>query len=181
MTKLLDEAAIHSYRDAGFHTEGSIAAGTLGAASLALMLLVFRPDYGRLAELPEAFPDARLSAFTATADAVTRQDIVERLFGGRARAFVAGFDRPNLQINIAPRTSAARQIDGLLDRHSGRSGIVYTLSRKKAERTAQRLFSNGRTALPYHAGMEQTVRDRHQDRFLAEDGVVMVLKFRGSK
>ena len=134
----------------------------------------FRPDYGRLAELPEAFPNARLSAFTATADAVTRQDIVERLFGGRARAFVAGFDRPNLQINIAPRTSAARQIDGLLDRHSGRSGIVYTLSRKEAERTAQRLFSNGRTALPYHAGMEQTVRDRHQDRFLAEDGVVMV-------
>ena len=134
----------------------------------------FRPDYRRLAELPEHFPDARLSAFTATADAVTRQDIVERLFGGRAKVFVAGFDRPNLQIGIAPRNSAPRQIDNLLDRHSGQSGIVYTLSRKEAERTAQRLSSGGRTALPYHAGMDQAVRDRHQDRFLAEDGVIVV-------
>ena len=134
----------------------------------------FRPDYRRLSELPEHFPDARLSAFTATADAVTRQDIVERLFGGRAKIFVAGFDRPNLQIGIAPRNSAARQIDALLDRHPGRSGIVYTLSRKEAERTAQRLSSGGRTVLPYHAGMDQAVRDRNQDRFLTEDGVVMV-------
>ena len=133
----------------------------------------FRPDYRRLAELPEHFPDARLSAFTATADAVTRQDIVERLFGGRARTFVAGFDRPNLQIGIAPRNSAARQIDAVLDRHPGRSGIVYTLSRKEAERTAQRLSSHERTALPYHAGMDQIVRDRNQDRFLTEDGIVM--------
>ena len=134
----------------------------------------FRPDYRRLAELPDHFPDARLSAFTATADALTRKDIVERLFAGRARVFVAGFDRPNLQIGIAPRSSAPRQIDALLDRHSGRSGIVYTLSRKEAERTAQRLSSNGRTALPYHAGMDHAVRDRHQDRFLTEDGVIVV-------
>ena len=134
----------------------------------------FRPDYRRLAELPEHFPDARLSAFTATADAITRQDIVERLFGGRAKVFVAGFDRPNLQIGMAPRNSASRQIDGLLDRHSGQSGIVYALSRKEAERTAQRLSSDGRTALPYHAGMDQAVRDRHQDRFLSEEGVIMV-------
>ncbi len=134
----------------------------------------FRPDYGRLAELRQHFPDARLSAFTATADAVTRKDIVERLFGGRAKVFVAGFDRPNLQIGMAPRSSGTRQIDGLLNRHAGRSGIVYTLSRKEAERTAQRLSISGRTALPYHAGMDQAVRDRHQDRFLAEDGVIVV-------
>ncbi|MDE0623718.1 MAG: RecQ family ATP-dependent DNA helicase [Bryobacterales bacterium] len=134
----------------------------------------FRPDYRRLAELPEHFPNARLSAFTATADTVTRQDIIERLFGGRARVFVAGFDRPNLQIGIAPRNSAPRQIEALLDRHPRRSGIVYTLSRKEAERTAQRLSSPERTALPYHAGMDQAVRDRNQDRFLTEDGVVMV-------
>ena len=134
----------------------------------------FRPDYRRLAELPEHFPDSRLSAFTATADAVTREDIVERLFGGRARVFVAGFDRPNLQIGIAPRNSAPRQIDSLLNRHSGQSGIVYTLSRKEAERTAERLSSDGRIALPYHAGMDQAIRDRHQDRFLSEDGVIVV-------
>ncbi len=133
----------------------------------------FRPDYRRLAELPERFPDARIGAFTATADAVTRDDIVERLFGGRAKVFVAGFDRPNLQIGIAPRRSAARQVDDLLDRHAGQSGIVYTLSRKEAERTAQRLSADGRNALPYHAGMEQAARDRHQDRFLAEDGVIV--------
>ena len=134
----------------------------------------FRPDYRRLAELPEHFPDARLSAFTATADAVTRQDIVERLFGGEAKVFVAGFDRPNLQIGIAPRSSAPQQIAGLLDRHPGQSGIVYTLSRKEAERTAERLSANGHTALPYHAGMDHAIRDRHQDRFLTEDGVIMV-------
>ena len=134
----------------------------------------FRPDYRRLAELPERFPDARLSAFTATADAITRQDIVERLFGGRAKVFVAGFDRPNLQIGIAPRKSAGRQLDSLLDRYNGASGIVYTLSRKAAEQTATRLSAAGRIALPYHAGMEQTDRDRNQDRFLTEDGVIMV-------
>ena len=134
----------------------------------------FRPDYRRLAELPGRFPDARFSAFTATADAITRQDIVERLFGGRAKVFVAGFDRPNLRIGIAPRNSAARQIDGLLDRHAGASGIVYTLSRRAAEETAARLANGGRTALSYHAGMDQADRDRHQDRFLTEDGVVMV-------
>ena len=134
----------------------------------------FRPDYLRLAELPARFPDARFGAFTATADAITRKDIVERLFGGRARVFVSGFDRPNLQIGIAPRTSASRQLDDLLDRHSGASGIVYTLSRRSAETTAARLAAAGRTALPYHAGMDQADRDRHQDRFLTETGVVMV-------
>ena len=134
----------------------------------------FRPDYRRLAELQKHFPDARLSAFTATADSVTRQDIVERLFGGQAKIFVAGFDRPNLQIGIAPRKSANLQIDAVLNRHPGQSGIVYTLSRKEAERTAQRLSSRGREALPYHAGMDQDVRDRNQDRFLTEGGVVMV-------
>ena len=134
----------------------------------------FRPDYRRLSELPEYFPDIQISAFTATADAITRQDIVERLFGGRAKVFVAGFDRPNLEIAIAPRSSAGRQIDTLLRRHSGKSGIIYTLSRKEAERTAQRLSSDGRTALPYHAGMDNSVRDRHQDRFLTEGDVIMV-------
>ena len=134
----------------------------------------FRPDYRRLAELPARFPGARFSAFTATADAITRQDIAERLFGGTARVFVAGFDRPNLQIGIAPRNSAARQLDSLLNRHAGASGIVYTLSRRAADETARRLANDGRTALPYHAGMDQAVRDRHQDRFLTEDGVVMV-------
>ena len=134
----------------------------------------FRPDYRRLAELPAHFPDARIGAFTATADAVTRQDIVDRLFGGAAKVFVAGFDRPNLQIGIAPRMSAPRQLDSLLDRHAGASGIVYTLSRKAAEQTAARLAAAGRAALPYHAGMEQADRDRNQDRFLTEDGVVMV-------
>ncbi len=134
----------------------------------------FRPDYRRLAELPEHFPDARLSAFTATADAVTRQDIVARLFGGQAKTFVAGFDRPNLRIGIAPRKSGARQIDDLLGRYAGRAGIVYTLSRKEAERTAARIACRGTVALAYHAGMDQGDRDRNQDRFLTEDGVVMV-------
>ena len=134
----------------------------------------FRPDYMRLAELPQRFPDARFSAFTATADHVTRQDIVDRLFGGDARVFVAGFDRPNLQIGIATKKSAGKQLDALLERHAGACGIVYTLSRKSAEETAARLSAAGHTAVPYHAGMDQMVRDRNQDRFLTEDGVIVV-------
>jgi len=134
----------------------------------------FRPDYRRLSELPAQFPEARFSAFTATADHITRQDIVDRLFGGDARVFVAGFDRPNLQIRIATKKSAGKQLSSFLDRHQGASGIVYTLSRKGAEQTAERLNAEGRTALPYHAGMDQAMRDRHQDRFLTESGIVIV-------
>ena len=134
----------------------------------------FRPDYGRLAELPARFPQAAFGAFTATADRITQQDIVDRLFGGRAQRFVSGFDRPNLQLGIAARRSARRQLDPLLDRHRGAAGIVYTLSRKGCERTAADLAAAGQTALPYHAGMDQAARDRHQDRFLSEDGVIMV-------
>ncbi len=134
----------------------------------------FRPDYRRLAELPARFPEARFSAFTATADHTTRQDIVDRLFDGEARIFVAGFDRPNLRIGIATKKSANKQLDSFLDRHRSASGIVYTLSRKGAEQTAKRLRMEDRMALPYHAGMDQTVRNRHQDRFLTESGVVIV-------
>ena len=114
----------------------------------------------------------------------------QRLHGDGGRRHPAGYRRaavrrpgeslrrrlrpPNLRIGIAPRNSAARQLDGLLDRYNGASGIVYTLSRKAAEQTAERLAAAGRTALPYHAGMDQADRDRHQDRFLTEDGVIVV-------
>ena len=134
----------------------------------------FRPDYRRLADLPEYFPAARFAAFTATADAITRQDIADRLFGGKVREFVAGFDRPNLSIGIAPRNADPRQIKNLLRRHSGQSGIIYTLSRREAEKAAEKLSSEGRTALAYHAGLDSLARDRNQDRFLTEDGVIMV-------
>ena len=133
----------------------------------------FRPDYSRLTELVEHFPHAQLVAFTATADGITRQDITESLFRGNVCTFVSGFDRPNLEISIAPRTGTIRQINSLLKQHEGHSGIIYTPSRKDAERTAEKLSSGGRTVLPYHAGMSSADREWHQDRFITESGVIM--------
>ena len=135
----------------------------------------FRPDYVRLAGLGEAFPDTPMMALTATADAATRKDILERLFAGRAQEFCSGFDRPNIRLSISPKTSPKRQLLAALEQYGeDAAGIVYCLSRRKTDETAAWLAGEGFTALPYHAGMDSASRDRNQDRFLLEDGVVMV-------
>lgn len=134
----------------------------------------FRPDYVRLSLLAETFPDIPLLALTATADEITRKDILERLFAGKAEVHCSGFDRPNIRISIAPKTNPRRQLANVLARHKGSAGIVYCLSRKKTEETAEWLAGEGWTALPYHAGMDKAARDANQDRFQREDGVVMV-------
>ncbi|MFP6747663.1 MAG: DNA helicase RecQ [Alphaproteobacteria bacterium] len=134
----------------------------------------FRPEYGDLARLRELFPDIPMVALTATADAITRRDIAEKLFGENARIFVQGFDRPNIRLGVAFKQDWKRQMLAFLSRHQGQSGIVYCLSRKKTEETARFLADNGVHALPYHAGMDKERRDGNQDRFMREDAVVMV-------
>jgi len=133
----------------------------------------FRPEYMRLREAGEALGDAQTIAVTATADAPTRDDIVERLFLRRPRVFVRSFDRPNLFLAMRPKGSATRMLAERLDAHANESGIIYCASRKRTEELAQEFSAAGRRALPYHAGLEQAVRSHNQDAFLQEDGVVM--------
>jgi len=134
----------------------------------------FRPEYSDLSRLRELFPGVPLVALTATADAVTRRDIADKLFGDAGRIFVQGFDRPNIHLAVAFKQDWKQQTLSFVRRHQGESGIVYCLSRKKTEETAALLAADGITALPYPAGMEKWQRDGNQDRFMREDGIVMV-------
>jgi len=134
----------------------------------------FRPEYRGLALLHERFPEVPRIALTATADDRTREEIVERLGLHQARRFVSSFDRPNIRYRVAPRQNARRQLVDFLDAHQGEAGIVYCLSRRKVDETAAWLAEAGVEALPYHAGLDAETRTRHQQRFLREDGVVMV-------
>jgi ATP-dependent DNA helicase RecQ len=134
----------------------------------------FRPEYLKLAVLRERFPDVPRIALTATADGPTREDILDRLHLRNGRVFVAGFDRPNIRYRIAPKQNSRTQLLDFLKERGGEAGIVYCLSRKKVEDTAQALNDAGFPALPYHAGLDKAVRAANQDRFLKEDGIVMV-------
>lgn len=134
----------------------------------------FRNEYLGLGRLREIFPSVPLVALTATADKATQADIVERLFGGAARVFVSGFDRPNIFIGMEEKKDPARQIEAYVKAHPGVPGIIYRISRKKVEETAERLVAAGVRALPYHAGLTPEVRAGNQEAFLAEDGIVMV-------
>jgi len=135
----------------------------------------FRPEYIGLSVLAERFPDIPRIALTATADELTRKEIVERLELTEAPQFVASFDRPNIRYEIVDKQNSVAQLKAFItERHSGEAGIVYCLSRAKVEDTAAALSSAGIPALPYHAGLEASVRARHQDRFLNEDGLVIV-------
>ncbi|HSW23545.1 MAG TPA: RecQ family ATP-dependent DNA helicase, partial [Burkholderiaceae bacterium] len=135
----------------------------------------FREEYLGLSQLHERFASVPRIALTATADAHTRADIVQRLALQDARQFVSSFDRPNIRYTIVEKDNARAQLQRFIcDDHAGEAGIVYCQSRKKVEETAAWLEELGVTALPYHAGLEATVRRDHQDRFLRDDGVVMV-------
>ena len=139
----------------------------------------FREEYLGLSVLHERFADVPRIALTATADAHTRADIIARLALGDAQVFVDSFDRPNIRYTIVEKDDARKQLLRFLrDEHDGPdgmdAGIVYCQSRKKVEETAAYLSEQGLVALPYHAGLDSDVRRRHQDRFLREDGIVMV-------
>ena len=135
----------------------------------------FRPEYRGLSVLHERFPGVPRIALTATADALTREDIVERLQLEDAQAFVSSFDRPNIRYTIVEKKDSTQQLLRFIEReHEGEAGIVYCQSRKKVEDMAQTLVDAGIKALPYHAGLDPKVRQTHQDRFLREEGIVMV-------
>ena len=134
----------------------------------------FRPEYAELFRLREFFPSVPVVALTATADEVTRDDIVGKLFGGDVGQFVLGFDRPNIRLAVERKRDWKRQLVRFIAEHEGESGIVYCLSRRKTEDTAALLAANGVRALPYHAGMEAAHRETNQNIFMTEPGVVVV-------
>jgi ATP-dependent DNA helicase RecQ len=136
----------------------------------------FRSEYLQLSLLHERFPDVPRIALTATADDLTRADIIERLQLQDARVFISSFDRPNIRYLIVEKNASPREqlLRFVRDEHEGDAGIVYCQSRKKVDETAEWLKSEGLNALPYHAGLDADVRRRHQDRFLREEGLIMV-------
>ncbi|WP_371733842.1 DNA helicase RecQ [Rhodoferax sp. BAB1] len=135
----------------------------------------FRPEYRALTVLHERYPGVPRIALTATADALTRADILERLQLEEAQQFVSSFDRPNIRYTIVEKKDALTQLLRFIEReHAGDAGIVYCQSRKRVEDVAQSLVEAGIAALPYHAGLDQAVRQQNQNRFLREEGLVMV-------
>ncbi|MGI9292867.1 MAG: RecQ family ATP-dependent DNA helicase, partial [Pseudomonadales bacterium] len=135
----------------------------------------FRADYLQLEILQELFPSVPTVALTATADERTRNEIIERLGLQNARQFIDGFDRPNICYRITQKQNGRQQLLRFLRReHEKDAGIVYCLSRKKVESLADWLGEQGFTALPYHAGLDASVRQQHQQRFLREEGVIIV-------
>ncbi len=135
----------------------------------------FRPEYMQLSLLHEQFPEIPRIALTATADEPTRREIIERLNLVEAKQFIASFDRSNIRYRIVAKQSAREQLQQFLTtEHPNDAGIVYCLSRKRVEETAQWLSNRGWDAIPYHAGLSNEVRQKNQQRFLQEEGCIMV-------
>ena len=135
----------------------------------------FRPDYLSLGDLAERWPDVPRIALTATATDATHREITDRLHLQGAEHFVASFDRPNIQYRIVPKNEPRKQlVDFIAKEGRGQAGIVYALSRNTVEKTAAHLQANGINALPYHAGLDASLRQSTQSRFLREDGIVIV-------
>ncbi len=134
----------------------------------------FRQDYLELGALAEHFPGVPRMALTATADERTRADIAARLALDHPAWFIGGFDRPNIRYTVRARGNARQQLETFLAQFRGQAGIVYCMTRRKVEETAEALCAAGFKALPYHAGLEQRTRADNQTRFLREDGLIMV-------
>jgi ATP-dependent DNA helicase RecQ len=134
----------------------------------------FRPEYRKLDRLAELFPGIPRIALTATADAPTRAEILAHLGIAPGNSFIAGFDRPNIRYAMAQKANPRRQLLQFLEMRRGQSGIVYCLSKRKTEETADYLNEHGYTALPYHAGMDKQARENNQRRFQREEAIIMV-------
>jgi ATP-dependent DNA helicase RecQ len=139
----------------------------------------FRPDYRDIARVRDALADGAGRAIpvlglTASADRATQGDIVTQLFRTEPKVFIHSFDRPNLTLRFLPKDQPRKQLSAFLDAHRGQAGIIYASSRDKTEKLAEYLSGQGHQAIAYHAGLDATLRSRRQDRFLQEDGVVVV-------
>lgn len=134
----------------------------------------FRPEYEQLSVLCDRFPNAAIGAFTATADDATRKDIAQKLFRGRGKILVQGFDRPNLTLSVSSKRNWKTQLVEFLDDKRQASGIVYCLSRKFCEEVAEFLCGEEYKAIAYHAGQDADLRAFNQNRFMSEDAVIMV-------
>jgi ATP-dependent DNA helicase RecQ len=134
----------------------------------------FRPDYARLGSVRDQFASVPAMALTATADAQTRNDVVDRLNLQHPRIIVAGFDRPNIKYKVSDKQNPIQQLEELLARHTGESGIVYALSRKRVEQVAKKLEKGGHRAAAYHAGLSAQVRQDVHERFMRDDLDVVV-------
>ncbi len=133
----------------------------------------FRPEYLQLSTLHERYPDVPRIALTATADTATQNEMLARLGLTEARVFLSSFDRPNIRYTVVEKDNAKKQLLGFLAGRRGQAGIVYCLSRKKVEETAEWLSAQGYPALPYHAGLPAPERAANQRRFLREEGLIM--------
>ena len=133
----------------------------------------FRPEYLQLSALHERYPKVPRIALTATADQATRNEMLQRLGLGDARVFLSSFDRPNIRYTVVEKDNARKQLLGFLAGRQGQAGIVYCLSRRKVEETAEWLSAQGYPALPYHAGLPAAERAANQRRFLREEGLIM--------
>ena len=134
----------------------------------------FRPEYLQLSAIHERHPNVPRLALTATADEATRREMITRLGLTEARIFIASFDRPNIRYTVVEKDNPRSQLKNFLAAHRGEAGIIYCLSRKKVDATADWLNQQGYPALPYHAGLDTTTRAENQRRFLREDGIIMV-------
>ena len=135
----------------------------------------FRPEYSQLSVLHERFPKVPRIALTATADMDTRKEIIERLGLNMARIFVSSFDRPNIRYQIIDKTNSRSQLLTFIQaEHQDDAGIIYCLSRKKVEETTAWLVNQGMCAVAYHAGMSMQARSLNQEKFLREEGIIMV-------
>lgn len=135
----------------------------------------FRPEYQQLSVLHQRFPEVPRIALTATADQRTKQEIITQLGLDAAQVFVHSFDRPNIRYHVNEPTNSKNDLWSFIStHHADDAGVVYCLSRKKVEETAQWLTGKGRIALAYHAGMPVEIRNEHQQRFLREQGIIIV-------
>lgn len=134
----------------------------------------FRPDYEALSNLKEHFPNAVISAFTATADAATRKDINQKLTGGSGSILLRGFNRTNLSFSVRQKKDLKKEIIEFIKQREGVSGIIYCLSRKETDEMCHFLQSYGLNAISYHGGKDSQTRDQAQNRFMTERGAIMV-------
>ncbi len=134
----------------------------------------FRPEYRQLRLLRKALPGVGMHAYTATATERVRTDVAEQLGLENAQMLVGSFDRPNLVYRVKRKNRAIEQIRAVIDRNPGSAGIVYCISRKQVEETAASLVATGARVRPYHAGLDDEVRHKHQNEFAQEEIDVIV-------